>query len=177
MTWQIDDLISILINKLATVTLRVSRQYSCHIRETDFKTKCLIQVLSLQATTQSKIKLTADNLVSYRKTLNSLSQKIVSSDIFISQKTVLLNIFISESTTYSSLNFSKKNTAILSLIKNIQEFNSQCRQISNQLHEKLKENFSFALHRDEILKKNRLCVYISSKNNSESASRVLSWLL
>ena len=105
--------------------------------------------MSLQATTQSKIRLTADNLMSYRETLNSLSQR-----------TVFLSIFISESTLYSSLNFSKKNMTILSLIKNIQEFNSQCRQISSQLHEKLKENLSFILHENEILRKTN-CVYIS----------------
>src|SRR5207247_8068332 len=123
----IDDLIPNLVNKLVTVMLRVSEQYSCCIRKTDFKTECLIQVLSLQATTQSKIRLTADNLMSYRKTLNSLSQKTVFSDIFINQRIMLSDILISESITHSSLNFSEKNTAILSLIKNAQEFNSQCR--------------------------------------------------
>ena len=46
--WQIDDLISILVNKLATAVLETDKQYSCCIRETDFKMKCLIQVLSLQ---------------------------------------------------------------------------------------------------------------------------------
>ena len=86
--------------------------------------------------------MTADDLMSYRKTLNSLNQKIMFSDIFISK-----------SMSYSSLNFSKKNTTILSLIKNAQEFNSQCRQISSQFCEKLKENLSFVLHKDEILKK------------------------
>src|SRR5947207_15311383 len=105
--------------------LRTDRQYSCHIRETDSETEYLIQVLSLQATTQSKIRLTANNLVSYRKTFNSLSQKIMS-----------LSIFISESTSYNSLNFSKKNMIILSLIKNAQEFDLQCRQISSQLCKK-----------------------------------------
>ncbi len=118
--WQIDDLISILVNKLVTVMLEAGEQYSYCIRETDLETKCLIWVLSLQVTTQSKIRLTADNLMSYRKILNSLSQKIVFSDIFIS-----------ESTSYSSLNLSKKNTTILSLIKDTQEFDSQCRQISS----------------------------------------------
>ena len=82
--------------------LRADEQYSCHIRETDLKTECLIQVLSLQATTQSKIRLTADDLVLYSET-SSFSQKIVSLDIFIS----------------------KKNSGILCLIKNAQEFNSQ----------------------------------------------------
>ena len=47
LTWSIDDLISTLINKLATVMLRADKQYSCCIRETDFKMKCLIWVLSL----------------------------------------------------------------------------------------------------------------------------------
>ena len=106
--WQISNLMSILINKLVTVILRVDRQYSYNIRETDSEAESLIQVLSLQATTWSKIRLTVDNLVSYSKT-SSLSQKTVSLDIFIS----------------------KKNLSILSLIKNIQEFDLQCRWISS----------------------------------------------
>ena len=128
--------------------LRASEQYSCHIRRTDSETECLIWVLSLQAITQSKTRLTANNLMSYRKTFNSLSQKIV-----------FLNISASEFMMYSSLNFSEKNMTILSLIKDIQEFDLQCRQISSQLHKKLKENLSFVLHRNEILKKTN-CVYI-----------------
>ena len=100
--WQIDDLMSTLVNKLATVMLETDRQYSCNIRETDSKAENLIWVLSLQATTQLKIRLAADDLVLYNKIFNSLSQKIMFSDIFISMK----------------------NLSILSLIKNIQEFNS-----------------------------------------------------
>ena len=114
-----------------TVTFRADRQYSYHIKRTDSEMKCLIGVLSLQATTQLKIRLTADNFMSYRKILNNLNQKTVSSNIFISQKTVLSDILISESTIYSNLNFSKKNTAIFSLIKNTQEFDLQCKQISS----------------------------------------------
>ena len=49
--WQIDDLISILVNKLATAMLRAGGQYSCCIRKTDPETECLIWVLSLQVTT------------------------------------------------------------------------------------------------------------------------------
>ena len=49
--WQIDDLISTLINKLVTAVLEVGEQYSCCIRETDSETECLIWVLSLQAIT------------------------------------------------------------------------------------------------------------------------------
>jgi len=70
------------------------------------------------------------------------------------------NIFISKSTSYNNFNFSKKNTIILNLIKNIQEFDSQYRQIFNQLHRKLKKNLSFVLHKNEILKKTDH-VYIS----------------
>src|SRR5216117_258472 len=81
----------------------------------------------------------------------SYSQKTVSSDIFISQKIMSLSILINESTIYSSI--SKKNIIILSLIKDTQEFDSQCRQISSQLHRKSEENLSFALHRNEILRK------------------------
>ena len=114
--WQIDDLISILVNKLMTAVLKTGRQYSCCIRETDSETKCLIWVLSLQVITWLKIRLTTDDLISYRETLNSLSQRIIS-----------LNIFISESTLYNNLNLSEKNITILSLIKNAQEFDLQCR--------------------------------------------------
>src|SRR5205809_689152 len=110
----------ILVNKLATVTLEADRQYSYNVRETDFKTENLIQILSLQVTTQSKIRLIADNFISYRKTFNNFNQKIVSS-----------SIFINEFTSYNSLNFSEKNMIILNLIKNVQEFNLQCRQISS----------------------------------------------
>ena len=49
--WQIDDLMSTLVNKFMIAVLEVNRQYSYHIRETDFKTENLIQVLSLQAIT------------------------------------------------------------------------------------------------------------------------------
>src|SRR6266487_40757 len=94
--------------------------------------------------------------MSYKKTLNSLSQKTVS-----------LSIFISESTSYSSLNFSKKNTTILSLIKDTQEFDLQCRQISSQLHRKSKENLSFILHENEILRKTDH-VYISHQETIQN---------
>ena len=136
--------------------LEMNRQYSCCIKETDSETKYLIQVLSLQVTIQSKIRLTADNFVSYRKTLNSLSQKIV-----------FLNIFINEFTSYNSFNFSKKNMIILNLIKNAQEFNSQCRQIFNQLHKKSEKNLSFVLYKNEILKKTDH-VYISHQETIQN---------
>src|SRR5204863_7383058 len=110
--------------------LRADKQYNYHIKETDFKTECLIQVLLLQAITQSKFRLTANNFISYKEIFNSFSQKIV-----------FLSIFISEFMLYNSLNFSKKNITILSLIKNIQEFDLQCRQISNQLYKKSEKNF------------------------------------
>ena len=52
MSEQIEDLMSMLVKKLATVaSLRMSRQYSCQVRSTDLKTEDLIQVLSLQAIT------------------------------------------------------------------------------------------------------------------------------
>ena len=104
--WQISDLILMLVNKLATALLRVSKQLCC-VKSSNLKAKCLIWVLSLQVITWSKIRLIADDLVLYRKTFNNFSQKIVFS-----------SIFISESTSYNSLNFSKKNTTILNLIKN-----------------------------------------------------------
>src|SRR5436190_21275616 len=103
---------------------RADRQYNYNIKETNSEAESLIQVLSLQATTQSKIRLTANNLISYSKISN------------LSQKTVFLSIFIS-----------KKNSSIFSLIKNIQEFDLQCRQISSQLCEKSEKNFSFVLYK------------------------------
>ena len=63
MSWQIDDLMSMLVNKLATVSLiRTDKQYSCQVRSADSETEDLIWVLSLQTITWSKIRLTADNL-------------------------------------------------------------------------------------------------------------------
>ena len=94
--------------------------------------------------------MTADNLESYKKT-SSFDQKIVSSSILINLETEFLNFFISFETVLSDIFTEKK--FILNLIKNAQEFDSLCRQISSQLHEKLKENLSFVLHKNEILKK------------------------
>ena len=71
--WQINDLISIFVNKLVTVTFRADEQYNCCIRETDSETECLIQVLSLQAITQSKIRLTVNDLVLFRKALKNFN--------------------------------------------------------------------------------------------------------
>ena len=81
-----------LVKKLATVVLvRVSRQYNCQVKNANSETENLIQVLSLQTITQSKIRLTADNFKLYRKTndLNfkkttDFNERIESSDFFIS---------------------------------------------------------------------------------------------
>ena len=60
---------STLINKLATaVFIRVSEQYNCQIRDVNSETEDLIQVLLLQAITQSKIRLIANDLELYKKT-------------------------------------------------------------------------------------------------------------
>src|SRR5438034_11697699 len=98
-------------------------------------------MLSLQAITQSKIRLTADNLESYKETSN-FDQKIVFLNILINFETEFSNFFISFETVLSDIFTEEKS--ILNLIKNIQEFDSLYRQISSQLHEKLKRNFSFA---------------------------------
>ena len=50
--------------------LEISKQYSCNVRETDSEAENLIQVLSLQVITWSKIRLTADNFVLYNETSN-----------------------------------------------------------------------------------------------------------
>src|SRR5437762_1560263 len=93
---------SMLVNKLATaVLIRMSEQYSCQVRSVDFKTENLIQVLSLQAITQSKTRLTADNLELYRET-SSLNQKTVSSSISASFETESSDFFISFETESSS---------------------------------------------------------------------------
>src|SRR5947207_11826375 len=113
---------SMLVNKLATaVLIRADKQYSCQIKNIDFKTENLIQVLSLQAIIQLKIRLTADNLESYKKT-SSLNQKTVSSSISVSLETVFLSIFINESASYNNLDVRKKKSSIFNLIKNAQDF-------------------------------------------------------
>ena len=115
---------SMLVNKLATAALEMNEQYSCCIRNADSEAECLIQVLSLQAITQSKIRLTADNLELYRET-SSLNQKTVFSNILISLETEFLSFFISFETVLLSISAEEKS--ILNLIKDIQEFDSLCK--------------------------------------------------
>ena len=132
MSEQIEDLILMLVKKLTTVaSLKADRQYSCQVRSADSETEDLIQVLSLQATTQSKTRLAANNLKSYRKAngLNSreiidLNEKIMFSDILTSFETESSDFFI-ESTL--NIDVRKKKSSILSLIKDTQEFNLLCR--------------------------------------------------
>src|SRR5205823_6710906 len=80
-----------------------------------------------------------------------LDQKTVSLSILISLETESLNFFTSFETVL--LGISAEEKSILNLIKDIQEFDLLCRQISSQLCRKLKRNFSFALVRNEILRK------------------------
>ena len=116
---------STLVNKLATAAfIRADEQYSCQVRNVNSETKSLIQVLSLQAITQSKIRLTADNLELYRET-SSLNQKTVFSNILISLETEFLSFFISFETVLLSISAEEKS--ILNLIKDIQEFDSLCK--------------------------------------------------
>ena len=125
MLWQIDDLISMLVNKLATAALiRAEKQYSCQIRDINFKTENLIQVLSLQAITWSKIRLTADDFELYKETSN-FDQKTVFLNILISFETEFLNFSISFETVF--LNIFAEEKSILNLIKNAQEFDLLCR--------------------------------------------------
>src|SRR5437667_4490783 len=155
MSEQIDNLISMLVRKLATVVLiRIDEQYSCQVKSADSETEDLIQVLSLQTIIQSKIRLTADNLKSYRETID-FNERTVSSSISASLETESLNFFISFETESSDLFISimKNKSSILSLIKEAQEFDLLCKQISSQLCEKLKRNISFALTKNEILRK------------------------
>ena len=83
-------------------------------------------MLSLQVITQSKTRLTADNLVSFRKVFESFNQKTVFFDVFI-KKTAFFNSFIKEFTFFDNLNARKKKLNIFNLIKNVQEFNLLCR--------------------------------------------------
>ena len=62
--FQIDKLMSSLVNKLATAVLRADEQL-CRVKNDDSETESLIRMLFLQAITQSKIRLTADNLESF----------------------------------------------------------------------------------------------------------------
>ena len=71
--------------------------------------------MSLQATAQSEIRLTADNLVSFVFE-NLVAEESMSVDCLI-KKTMLS----------SSLDVCKKKSSILNLIKDIQEFDLQCR--------------------------------------------------
>ena len=97
-----------LTNKLAIATHKINKQYTL-IRASNFQTKSLIKVLYLQVVTQSKIRLTADNLM------------------FIKNA----NLTLLKSMSFSSLTIDKKKTSILNLIKDIQELNLQCRQIDS----------------------------------------------
>ena len=120
MLWQIDDLMLMLVNKLATVMLEASRQYSCCIKKTNSETKNLIWMLSLQMIIWSKIRLIADDFMSFRKVFKSFNQK-----------TMFFDNFIREFTFFDNLNAREKKLSILNLIKNAQEFNLLCKWISS----------------------------------------------
>ena len=114
-----------LVNKLATaVLIRAGKQYSCQVRDINFKTEDLIQVLSLQVIIQSKIRLAANDLELYKKT-SSLDQKTEFLSFFISFETESSDFFISFETMFLSISVEEKS--ILNLIKNIQEFDLLCR--------------------------------------------------
>ncbi len=119
-----------LVNKLATVVLiRADEQYDCQVRDADLKTEDLIQVLSLQIITQSKIRLTADDLESYRETnnlnyreTNDLNYRETNDLDFKEMKSSTLN-----ESELNDLDVVKNKSSILSLIKDIQEFDLLCR--------------------------------------------------
>ena len=125
------------VNKLATAVTRAGRQYS--VTDSNSQAESLIEVLSLQVTTQSKIRLTADNLVSF-VFKNSVAEECVSVDHLIKK-----------STSSSSLNVCKKKSSILNLIKDVQEFDPQCRQICSQLHDCISQDFLLALTPQHML--------------------------
>ena len=74
---QVSNLMLTLANKLATATHKASMQCSL-IRASDSQAKSLIEVLSLQAITWSKIKLTADNLVLFINAKNTILSQTLS---------------------------------------------------------------------------------------------------
>ena len=125
------------VNKLATAVTRADRQYS--VMNSDFQAESLIEVLSLQVTTQSKIRLTADNLMSFVFE-NSIAEECVSVDCLI-KKTMLS----------SSFNVCKKKSSILNLIKDIQVFDLQCRWICSQLRDCISQNLLLALALQRML--------------------------
>ena len=102
----------------------------------------------------------------FRKAFESFNQKTAFFDVFI-RKTVSFDSLIKEFTFFDSLNTREKKLSILNLIKNTQEFNLLCKQISNQFHEKSEENFSFVLIRNKILKKVN-CVFVSEQKTSQN---------
>ena len=71
--------------------------------------------------------------------------------IFINFETEFSSFFINFETVLSNISAEKKS--ILNLIKNIQEFDLLCKQISSQFCEKSERNFLFALIENKILKK------------------------
>src|SRR5438034_8077235 len=112
MSEQIDNLISMLVRKLATVVLtKASKQYSCQVRDTDSETEDLIQVLSLQTITQSKIRLTADDFELYKET-NDLNFRETNDLDFKETKSSTLN-----ESELNDFNVVKNKSSILSLIK------------------------------------------------------------
>ena len=117
MLWQMSNLILILVNKLATVMLEMNEQYNYHIKETDSETKNLIWMLSLQAIIWSKIRLTTNNFVSFRKVFESFNQKIMFFNVFI-RKTAFFENFIKKFTLFNNFNVREKKSSILNLIKN-----------------------------------------------------------
>ena len=69
----------------------------------------------------------------------------------VAEKCVSVDCFVKESMLSSSLNVCKKKSSILNLIKDIQEFDSQCRQICSQLCSCISQNFLLALTLQHML--------------------------
>ena len=66
----------------------------------------------------------------FRKALKSFNQKIMFFDVFI-EKIIFFDNFIKKFTFFDNLNARKKKSSIFNLIKNTQEFDLLCRQISS----------------------------------------------
>ena len=108
---------SLLIILLVITVFRINKQYNYNIKKINLEMNNLIQVLSLQAMTWLKIKLTANDFISF-------SQKTMFLSIFINLKIVFLDILINKFMTYYNADVSKKNIIIFNLIKNIQDVDS-----------------------------------------------------
>src|SRR5438876_3086322 len=125
-----------LVNKLATAaTVRAGVQ--CQVKGHDPYAESLIRVLSLQATTQSAARSAADDLGPFPEA--ELNEALTNHEVEPSEA------LDNQEAKFSTLTMSKEKSSILELIRNAQELDPQCRQISSQLRDLSLEDPSLAL--------------------------------